>query len=210
MKLYYASGASSLASHILLVESGLTFSLEKVNLDTKQFEGGDYKVLNPKAYVPALETENGLLTECAVILEYIANQATDKTFISEYNTQDFWKQKMWLNYIATELHKNFISPFRTGNWLPNTKESKELVYQRVFPRLKLINDQLEKQNFLINNQFSLVDPYLFVMTNWIRRLDFGFFNLENLERFDLAMRERPAVRQVLEKEGKPHSLVSND
>lgn len=68
MKLYYASGASSLATHILLVESSLTFSLEKVNLDTKQFEGGDYKVLNPKAYVPALETENGLLTECAVIL----------------------------------------------------------------------------------------------------------------------------------------------
>ena len=210
MKLYYASGASSLATHILLVESGLTFSLEKVNLDTKQFEGGDYKLLNPKAYVPALETENGLLTECAVILEYIANQATDKTFISKYNTQDFWKQKMWLNYIATECHKNFISPFRTGNWLPNTKESKALVYQRVFPRLKLINDQLAEQNFLINNQFSLVDPYLFVMTNWIRRLDFGFLNLENLERFDLAMRERHAVRQVLEKEGKPHSLVSND
>lgn len=210
MKLYYASGASSLATHILLVESGLTFSLEKVNLDTKHFEDGDYELINPKSYVPALDTEHGVMTECAVILEYIANQATGKNLISKYNTQDFWKQKMWLNYIATELHKNFISPFRTGNWLPNTKESKELVYQRVFPRLKLINDQLGHHHFLVNNKFSLIDPYLFVMTNWIRRLDYGFSNLENLERFDLAMRERQSVRQVLEKEGKPHSLASDD
>ncbi|CAM3042153.1 glutathione S-transferase [Lactococcus hircilactis] len=208
MKLFYASGASSLAVHILLEESGLDYSLEKVNLDTKKYKDQEYGLINPKAYVPALKTNYGVMTECAVILEYIAHLVTDKSFIETYGTQLFWEQKVWLNYIATELHKNFISPFRVGNWLPNTEESKNLVYKRVFPRLKYINDYLGSNHFLVNNQFSLVDPYLFVMTNWVRRLEFSFINLENLERFDMEMRKREAVKRVLKREGKAHSLDS--
>ena len=76
MKLFYASGASSLAPHILLEESKLQYSVEKVNLDKKTWNGGNYNLINPKSYVPALQTDNGrILTECAVILEYIASKA---------------------------------------------------------------------------------------------------------------------------------------
>lgn len=69
MILFYAAGASSLAPHILLREANLFFSLEKVDLMTKRWLGGDYNEINPKSYVPALKLEDGdVLTECAVIL----------------------------------------------------------------------------------------------------------------------------------------------
>ncbi|WEV50630.1 glutathione binding-like protein [Lactobacillus sp. ESL0731] len=208
MKLFYSSGASSLAPHILLEESNLTYTAEKVNLDHKTWAQGDYNTINPKSYVPALETESGsILTECAVILEYIARQVPEKALIAGYATAEYWQQRTWLNYIATELHKNFISPFRKGNWLPNTAESKELVYQRVLPRLKYVDQQLADQTYLVNNQFCVADAYLFVMTNWLQRLDYGFNDLANLERFDSAIRLRSAVQRVLKQEGKPHSLT---
>lgn len=207
MKLFYASGASSLAVHILLEESSLKYGLEKVNLDTKTWNNSDYNLINSKSYVPALELDNGeILTECAVILEYVAHKVPAQNLIGEYGSTTYWQQRTWLNYIATELHKNFISPFRAGNWLPNTAESKELVYKRVFPRLKFIDKQLGQQEYLVNNRFSVPDTYLFVMANWLQRLEYGFDDLENLQRFDTNMRKRFAVQNVLQQEGKPHSL----
>ncbi|WP_429971851.1 glutathione binding-like protein [Fructilactobacillus sp. Tb1] len=206
MKLFYASGASSLAPHILLEEIGLPYQTEKVNLDNKTWNNSDYNLINEKSYVPALETHTKkVITECAVILEYLSVNS-NSNFIANYDTDTYWEERTWLNYIATELHKNFISPFRNGNWLANTDDSKKLVYKRVFPRLKFIDKHLKNQNYMINNKFSLVDPYLFVMTNWIKRLDFTFDNLPNLKRFDETMRNRPAVQRVLKAEGAPHSL----
>ncbi|MCP9329246.1 glutathione S-transferase N-terminal domain-containing protein [Liquorilactobacillus satsumensis] len=207
MKLFYAAGASSLAAHILLEESGLPYSLEKVNLDTKTWNHGDYVLINAKSYVPALQTENGmLLTECAVILEYIANTADTQGLLAPYASSAYWDQRMWLNYIATELHKNFISPVRPGNWLPNTQASQQLVYQRVLPRLKFVEHALEQQNYLSNQHFTAPDAYLFVMTNWFKRLGYPFGELKNLQAFDAHLRERPAIQRVLKQEGRPHSL----
>lgn len=207
MKLFYASGASSLAPHILLEEIGCDYQLEQVNLDTKTWAGGDYRLINPQSYVPTLETADGyFLTECAVILEYLGLLVPTKNLLAIYDSGDYWQQRMYLNYIATELHKNFISPFRKGNWLPNTKDSRELVYSRVAPRLQALDQVLLTQNYLVNNQFSAPDAYLFVMTNWLRRLAFGFKNIAGLEKFDQQMRKRPAVQRALTQEGPPHSL----
>ncbi|MCI1633947.1 glutathione binding-like protein [Liquorilactobacillus nagelii] len=207
MQLFYASGASSLAPHILLEESGLDYVAEKVNLDVKTWSKGDYNAINPKSYVPSLKIENGkVLSECAVILEYIAFQVPDKQLIGQYDSALYWEQRIWLNYIATELHKNFISPFRKGNWLPNTVESKELIYNRVLPRLKYVDEVLKGRNYLVDNHFSAPDAYLFVMTNWLTRLKYGFDQLENLNKFDNNMRKRNTVQAVLKQEGRPHSL----
>jgi glutathione S-transferase len=207
MQLFYASGASSLAPHILLEESGLDYVAEKVNLDVKTWSKGNYNVINPQSYVPSLRIENDtVLTECAVILEYIASQVPNKQLMGQYDSAIYWEQRIWLNYVATELHKNFISPFRKGNWLPNTAESKTLIYDRVLPRLKYVDEALKGRDYLVDHHFSAPDAYLFVMTNWLSRLEYGFDQLDNLKKFDKNMRKRDSVQAVLKQEGRPHSL----
>ncbi|MFL2080395.1 glutathione S-transferase N-terminal domain-containing protein [Latilactobacillus sakei] len=204
--LFYASGASSLSVHILLSKSQLPYTLIPVDLDNHTSVLGDYHKLNPKNYVPALQTDSGqFLTECAVILEYIS-QKSPLPLMADYATETYWQQRMWLNYIATELHKNFISPFRKGNWLPNTSKSQKLVYSRVLPRLIYVDQALTNQQFLVNNRFSAPDAYLFAMTNWCRRLEFPLDDLPNLKCFDQYLRTDSDIQRVLAKEGRPHSL----
>ncbi|MFC6260537.1 glutathione S-transferase N-terminal domain-containing protein [Levilactobacillus fujinensis] len=209
LTLFYAAGASPMAAHILLEELGLPYQLEKVNLDNKTWSQGNYNLLNPKSYVPALKVDDQpLLTECAVILEFIGNQSK---FMPQYATPAYWKQRAWLNYIATELHKNFISPFRPGNWLPNTTDSKQLVWTRVQPRLAFVEHQLAASGpYLLGDTFSVADSYLFVMTNWMKRLGYNFVSLPQLEKFDSLMRQRAAVQRVFQQEGAPHSLVDGE
>lgn len=59
----------------------------------------------------------------------------------------------------------------------------------------------------MGNRFTMADPYLFVMTNWMRRLGFSFDGLQKLQAFDESMRERPSVQEVFRVEGRPHRVT---
>ena len=73
MKLYYSPGACSLASHIALIESGKDFNAVKVDLSSHETENGeDFYSISKRGYVPAIETDDGLLTENPAVLAYLA------------------------------------------------------------------------------------------------------------------------------------------
>jgi len=76
MKLYLSPGACSLSPHIVLREAGIPFDIETVDLATKRTRSGkDFRAVNPKGYVPALELEGGqVLTEGSAIVQYLADQ----------------------------------------------------------------------------------------------------------------------------------------
>src|SRR5204863_5476962 len=109
MKLYYSPGACSLSPHIALLEAGLPYDLVKVDLRAKKLENGDdYLKVNPKGQVPALGMDNGeLLTEGPVIVQMIADKAAGKNLAPSRDSAERYKLQEWLNFITTELHKNF-------------------------------------------------------------------------------------------------------
>ena len=107
MKLYYAPGACSLSPHIALREAGLPVELVKVDLRAKKTESGDdYLAINPKGSVPAVRLDDGeVLTEAAVIVQRIADQAPGKKLAPANGTKERLRLQEWLNYIASEVHK---------------------------------------------------------------------------------------------------------
>jgi glutathione S-transferase len=124
MKLFYASGSSSLLPHIVLLEAGLPFATIQIDEHTKAIEGGgDYRTVNPLGYVPALLLDDGiLLTEGPAIVQWIADQVPSKRLAPANGTIERTKLQAWLNFFSSEMHKGAFGPLSTKAYQKNPKK----------------------------------------------------------------------------------------
>jgi glutathione S-transferase len=199
MKLYYSPGACSQAPHILLHEIGLDHDAERVDLKAKKLEdGGDYLAVNPKGAVPALQLDSGeVLTENAVILQYLGDRANWPEVLPPMGDFRRYRVLEMVNFITTELHKRFGMLFN-----PNAgDDTKRLVTDELGKKLDYIDQQLGDGPFLFGDDLTLPDAYLFVITGWAEKMLGGLDRWPNLKAFRARMMERPSVRNVLEFEG---------
>ncbi|SOY95070.1 glutathione S-transferase [Cupriavidus taiwanensis] len=200
MKLYYAPGACSLAAHIALIEAGLPFSTERVDLRAephKTERGADYKTINAKGYVPTLELDQGdRLTEAAVVVQYIADQAPEQGLAPACSTLERYRLQEWLNFISSELHKGF-GPF----WKPGTpQEQKEATWERLSQRFDWLAPQLADKDYLMG-EFSVADAYLFTILRWPDHFNLSLDRWPALQAYRARVGARPAVKQALQEEG---------
>jgi glutathione S-transferase len=199
MKLYYSPGACSLSPHIALLEAGLPYDLVKVDLKAKQLENGDdYLKVNPKGQVPALGLDSGeLVTEGPVIVQMIADKAAAKNLAPARDSAERYRLQEWLNFITTEVHKNFgplFSPVLAD-------DAKAFFKDRVMGKFKYIDSQLPGRDYLMGKQFTVADGYLFTMLCWADRMKFDLSALPNLVAYKNRVGARPMVQQALTKEG---------
>jgi glutathione S-transferase len=199
MKLYYSPGACSLSPHIALLEAGLPYDLVKVDLKAKKLENGDdYLKVNPKGQVPALGLDNGeLMTEGPVIVQMIADKVAGKNLAPAIGTAERYRLQEWLNFITTELHKNFgpmFSPVLAD-------DAKAFFKDRVMAKFKYIDGALAGRDYLMGKQFTVADGYLFTMLSWADRMKFDLAALPNLLSYKARVAARPKVQEALTKEG---------
>ena len=199
MKLYYSPGACSLSPHIALHEAGLKF--EAVMAPTKTHllpDGSDYYKVNPLGYVPLLELDDGTrITEGPAIVQYIADQVPAKNLAPAYGSQGRYQMMSWLNFIGTELHKNFSPLFNPAS----SEEIKAAAREKVMGRLRHVNQQLEGKQYLLGDAFSVADGYLFTVTNWAKPTGVDISGLTHINAFRERMSARPAVQAAMRAEG---------
>jgi glutathione S-transferase len=192
MILYYSPGACSLADHIALHEADMTFDRVRVDLKAHATEDGrDYFHINPKGYVPALALDDGyVLTENIAILSWIADQRPQ---LAPRVAHGRYRLLETLAFISTEIHKGF-KPF----FMPGTSAAeKARAGETIGARLDLVAGQLEGP-WLFGPEFTVADPYLFVMLTWTRNV--GLTIPGALDAFCESVRLRPAVRLAQEHE----------
>lgn len=197
MKLYYSPGACSLAPHIVAREVGLDIELCRVNLKTHKLEdGGDFTHINPKGQVPTLQLENGdLLTESPAVSHFLAKQNSTTELIPQYGSRTYYELLSWLNFIATEVHKAFVPLF----W--DKSESEQIAAREILKkRFSGIEQQLHN-NYLLGNQLTIADPYLFTVHRWSGLVGIDSDHWPKLKAFSERMTARPAVRKALDAEG---------
>jgi glutathione S-transferase len=199
MKLYYSPGACSLSPHIALLEAGLPYDLVKVDLRAKKLENGDdYLKVNPKGQVPALALDNGqVVTEGPVIVQMIADQAKDKNLAPPRDSEERYKLQEWLNFITSELHKNFgpmFSPVLAD-------DAKAFFKDRVMGKFKYVDSQLAGRDYVMGKQFTVADGYLFTMLSWAEHLKFDLSAMPNLLAYKARVGARPKVQEALTREG---------
>ncbi|HEX5237567.1 MAG TPA: glutathione binding-like protein [Sphingomicrobium sp.] len=198
LTLYYSPGACSQAPHILLHEVGLEHDAVRVDLKSHTLEdGSSYYDVNPKGAVPALRTDSGeVLTENAVILQFIGDRASWPEVFPPLGQFRRYRVLELLNFITTELHKRFGFLFN-----PNaTDEFKQFVIADLKKKLDYIDNRLGSGPFLMGEELTLPDPYLFVITGWTEKM-IGLGGWPNLSAFRERMMQRDSVRNVLRFEG---------
>jgi glutathione S-transferase len=198
--LYYSPGACSLSPHIALREAGLSFELVRVDLKAKRTEhGADFLEINPKGYVPALLSPDGeLLTEGAIIVQYIADQNPDARLAPRLGTRERRRVAEWLHFIATELHKG-LSPLNNPKANP---ELKQALRQRLDTRFAFLSKSLVNSQYLLGNTFSVADGYAYYVLRGLRKLDADALpRLPVLASYVERIEARPAVRAALTAEG---------
>ncbi|MBC7608187.1 MAG: glutathione transferase GstA [Polaromonas sp.] len=199
MKLYYSTGACSLSPHITLREAGLDFELMLAPTKThKLADGTDYYGINPLGYVPLLELDDGTrLREGPAIVQYIADQVPDKNLAPRNGTVARAQMQGWLNFIGTELHKNFGPLFNPAT----PADYKPMVRAQLLSRLSWVDGELADKQYLMGDLFSVADPYLFNVTNWAPLVGVDIKGFANLAAFRARVAARPAVQEAMRAEG---------
>ncbi|MGH8822649.1 MAG: glutathione transferase GstA [Rhodoferax sp.] len=199
MTLYYSPGACSLSPHIALEEAGLAYEAIAAPTKTHQLpDGTDYYTINPLGYVPLLQLDDGtLLREGPVIVQYIADQAPAKNLAPANGTLARYQLQSWLNFIGTELHKGFSPLFNPAT----PAEYKTVVIDRLLSRLKWVDGELAGKQYLMGDQFSVADAYLFTITNWATPMKLDLSALSNLTAYRARVAARPGVQQAMKAEG---------
>lgn len=199
MKLYYSAGACSLSPHIALEEAGLQYEAISAPTKTKQLpDGSDYRQINPLGYVPYLVLDDGTgLSEGTAIVQYIADQAPAKKLAPAAGTLARYQLQSWLNFIATEVHKGFSPLFNPA--MPD--EAKQIAKAGLANRLKFVDQQLAGKPYVMGDDFTVADGYLFTVTNWAQPVGVDISGLKNLLTYRERVAARPAVQRAMKAEG---------
>lgn len=198
MKLFYEFGACSLAPHIILRETGLPFSIERINLATRKTESGeDFYKISPKGQVPTLLLDDGsILTEGVAILQYLADQAPEHKLMPTVGSLARYHAIEALNYIATELHKGFIPLFNA-----KTPEAyKIMVREKLAHQFNYLNNLLKDRQFMLGSQFTVADAYLFTVVRWAHHVNIDLSSYPALVAYCDRIAARPTVQAAIKAE----------
>jgi len=199
MKLYYSPGACSLSPHIALHEAGLPFQAVMASTKTKKLaDGTDYLTINPKGQVPVLEFDDGQrLTEGPAIVQWIADQVPAKKLAPAAGTMARYRLQEWLNFTTSELHKGFSPLFNPALG----DDTKAVFRNKLVERFTWVDQQLAGKTWLMGDDFTVADIYLFVVQSWGGYVGVDLKGLANLQAWAGRVAARPAVQAAMQAEG---------
>lgn len=204
MKLYFSSGACSLASHICLEETGMAYEAEMVDMKAKTCQAGDFTKINSKGLVPALKMDSGeILTEGAIIMQYIADQKPESNLFGKFGTTERYRTMEAVNYIATEIHKTYNSIFVADRLFAEgiRDQVKTTMRDVLTKKFDWLDAQLNGKEWLVGKSFSAADAYLFTCWNWNQWVGVDGSKWKNLSAHATRTYARPAVQRAMKAEG---------
>ncbi len=201
--LYYAPNTCSLASHIALVEAGAPYELRLVDFGKTEQRQPEYLKVNPKARVPSLVTERGILTETPAMLAFIAQSFPTAKLAPLDDAFAFAQVQAFNSYLCSTVHVAHAHRMRGHRWVDDPAAIAAMqrkVPQSVAACFDLIEQHMLKGPWVTGAAYTISDPYLFTLAQWLEGDGVDPARFPKVAAHRQRMSERPAVRKALAEE----------
>jgi glutathione S-transferase len=200
MKLYYSPGSCALASHIALLDAGAAHEAIRVSFNDEEQKKPAYLAINPKARVPSLVTDNGILTETPAILAYVAQTHPDKKLAPLNDAFAFAQVQAFNSYLCSTVHVAHAHGRRGARWVDD--ESAMAAMKRKVPQtmadcFSLIEKTMIRGPWVMGDRYTICDPYLYTISTWLKGDGVDIAKFPKVSAHFAAMSERPSVREAL-------------
>ena len=202
-KLYYTPGTCALASHIALQEAGAAYATERVDFKSNQQNSPEYLAINPKGRVPALVTDRGILTETPAMLAFIAQSFPQAQLAPLDDAFAFAQAQAFNSYLCSTVHVAHAHKLRGARWAAEESsfaDMKRKVPQTVGACFALIERDMLKGPWVMGEQYTICDPYLYTIAGWLEGDGVDLATLPKVADHRGRMSERAAVKQALAEE----------
>ncbi len=204
MIFYYAPRTVSVASHITLNEAAADYELRRLDFSMTEQRSDDYLRVNPKGRVPALVTDQGILTETPAILAYVAQSYPAARLAPLDDPFIFAKMQEFNAYLCATVHVAHAHKIRGSRWVDDDNAIKAMqakVPQTMGECFALIDKEMFAGPWVMGSDYSICDPYLFTVENWLEGDGVDIDDFPRIAEHNQRMREREAVKPVLELHG---------
>jgi len=199
MDLHYTPGTVSIAVAIALEEAGLAYTPRFVDFRDSAQTQAPYLAINPKGRVPALVTDQGVLTETGAILDYIGTLAPVMVPTDPFAAA---QMRELMYYIASTMHVAHAHKMRGSRWADQETSLTDMrakVPQTVSACCAYLESKYPFSPFVFGSNLTLADPYLFIVASWGTGDDVDMSAYPKLAAFIAMMRARPSVQAVTSK-----------
>jgi glutathione S-transferase len=203
LTLYYAPHTCALASHIALEETGAAYEAVRIDFRADEQRSPEFLRVNPKAKVPALVTERGVLTETPAILAFLA-QTFPAAQLAPIGDPFAFAQAQALNsYLCSTVHVAHAHRMRGYRWADDAaaiEAMKRKVPMSVGECFALIERDLTSGVWVMGNDYTICDMYLFTLAQWLEADGVDLGRLPKVADHRRRVAERPAVRRAIAQE----------
>lgn len=197
LSFYYSPGACSLASHILLHETGEPFTAHRVTLAKGEHLLPDFLAINPRARVPALRIGEEVVTENAAILAWLGDRCG---LLPPAGSLDRIRALEWLAWLTSTVHIGFAQVWRGARFSDDTSQHDAIRRSGIATiarHFAEIEARIAGEHALASG-YSVVDANLLPFYRWGSRV--GFDMRARFPRWTAhteRMLDRPAVQATI-------------
>ncbi len=201
LQLYTTPGTIGVAAHIALEESGLAYQAIKIDFATKEQLSDHYRKINPKMRVPALIVDGQVLTETPAILVYLAQVAPSSSILGlPAEPLAFAQIQSFNSYLASTVHIAHAHKMRGARWADDADALAAMtayVPTSMSACFDVIEKELLKGPWVHGEAFSISDPYLFALSQWLEGDGVDINRYPEVREHHARMLKRESVQRVL-------------
>jgi glutathione S-transferase len=201
LTLFHAPGTCSLAPRIALFDAGAEFGTIEVDVRTGEQHQPAYRKINPKGRVPALATDDGILTENPAILLYIAMSFPGARLAPMERPYALARMQGLNAFIASTLQPGLGPighPERYADDPVAQATMKAKALANTIAHFDHIEAEYELAPWVMGDHYTVADAYLFTFSEVIGRLGLDVGRYPRILAHRERMLDRPAVVAALE------------